>query len=118
MELLACDHTRLLFVIIKDLHLLLGKVGAVDIEVCLIVQAERSIIGVGLAHGNPEVVDDQDFAVVSGWLAFVDFNACIQKRTPAGPAGPVHQLRIVKSARHDDLYGNAAFPGSNEGADG
>ena len=72
------DLAGLAQILVENSNLLGGKGVVVNVQVCIGVQTEGSIVEVGRSDRHPNVVDDHLLAVVHGRLILVDFHAGLQ----------------------------------------
>jgi uncharacterized protein (TIGR02284 family) len=95
-----------------------GESLVVDIEVGLVVQAERAVVEVGRAHRHQQAIDHEDLAMEHRRLVFVDLCTGFQQRPPAGARRTAHRLRIDDRSRRDDAQPHAALHGRHQRAHG
>src|SRR5215203_4506591 len=76
---------RLFEILFKHGRLGTGELGIDDVQGCLIVQPEGSVVEIGRAHGYEQLIDDEDLAVVHRGSVFRDERAQRQQSTPPGP---------------------------------
>lgn len=87
----ARNQAGLALVLIEHLHLFARKNGIVDVEVGLVVQAERPVIEIGRTHRHPDIVHNQQLQwYIVGWNSWIS--------TPASSSA-LRNTRLARRAK-------------------